>query len=413
MFFLDAYPTQHLVFKWLVLDKEMAQFYMNEMSTAVGRTQYVAGEYSLLQATFSFKRRMGFYLIQIYIPCIAVVLVAWMSLFIDSRATPARVSLCITTLLTISTIWGAVNSSMPRVSYVKAIDVYLMASFFFILCTMLEYIGLIHQERAKKGLLRIKAPFFRKVDLHRESCDLTSESSLHQGELCSVEEGKRSQVELNDVKKNEGSSVQENDKIDSTGVDFAARIAFMAVFALFNFFYWFVLIYFNICSVFRHRDRQAPSVNSANTNKVDSIVRSDLLHMASSVEESYQHQHEVVSFQRLCHLEAKGGLYGVNLALGKSPISYFILAAICFLQWTQDLRTLLIAPRAFPTQNCSLNNETTCSTPQCPFTSCRFRIKIVAAWWSLGKIMGLLASADIGAIDTLPPTRMTPSSARS
>lgn len=93
-------------------------------------------------------------------------------------------------------------------------------------------------------MLRIKAPFFRKVDLHRESCDLTSESSLHQGGLCSLEEGKRSQIELNDVKENEGSAVQENDTIDSTRVDFAARIAFMAVFGLFNFCYWFVLIYF-------------------------------------------------------------------------------------------------------------------------------------------------------------------------
>ena len=38
MFFLDAYPTQHLIFNWkspslVVLDKEMAQFYMNEMIT--------------------------------------------------------------------------------------------------------------------------------------------------------------------------------------------------------------------------------------------------------------------------------------------------------------------------------------------------------------------------------------------
>ena len=49
MFFVDAYPTQHLVFNWkssslVVLDKEMAQFYMNEVTTAVGRTQYVAGK---------------------------------------------------------------------------------------------------------------------------------------------------------------------------------------------------------------------------------------------------------------------------------------------------------------------------------------------------------------------------------
>ena len=48
---------------------------------------------------------------------------------------------------------------------------------------------------------------------------------------------------MNDVTKNEGSAVQENDEIHSRGVDFAARIAFMALFGLFNLFYWFVLIY--------------------------------------------------------------------------------------------------------------------------------------------------------------------------
>ncbi|XP_073235641.1 gamma-aminobutyric acid receptor subunit beta-like isoform X1 [Porites lutea] len=242
-----AYPTQHLIYNWktpsvMVLDKEMAQFFMKDMTTEVQRVQYVAGEYSVLQATFTFKRRMGFYLIQIYIPCIAVVFVAWMSLFIDSRATPARVGLCITTLLTISTIWGAVNFSLPRVSYVKAIDVYLMTSFFFVLCTMLEYIGLIHQGRAKKGIWRIKAPFLRNAELRALS--LTSDdSSFYRGGLYSLEEGKKEQIELNDVRKNKGSSVKDKDELESTAVDFAARIAFIIAFALFNFFYWFILIY--------------------------------------------------------------------------------------------------------------------------------------------------------------------------
>jgi len=51
----DAYPTQHLFYAWksipgvVVLDKEMAQFYMKQMTTAVQRVEYVAGEFSCEQ----------------------------------------------------------------------------------------------------------------------------------------------------------------------------------------------------------------------------------------------------------------------------------------------------------------------------------------------------------------------------
>ena len=94
----------------------------------------------------------------------------------------------------------------------------------------------------KKGIWRIKAPFLRNAELRALS--LTSDdSSFYRGGLYSLEEGKKEQIELNDVRKNKGSSVKDKDELESTAVDFAARIAFIIAFALFNFFYWFILIY--------------------------------------------------------------------------------------------------------------------------------------------------------------------------
>lgn len=45
----------------------------------------------------------------------------------------------ITTVLTMSTIITGVSASMPQVSYVKAVDVYLWASFLFVFLSVIEY----------------------------------------------------------------------------------------------------------------------------------------------------------------------------------------------------------------------------------------------------------------------------------
>lgn len=62
------------------------------------------GEYSCLKVDLLFKREFSYYLIQIYIPCCMLVIVSWVSFWLDQSAVPARVSLGTNYLLTLSTI---------------------------------------------------------------------------------------------------------------------------------------------------------------------------------------------------------------------------------------------------------------------------------------------------------------------
>lgn len=57
------------------------------------RFNQFAGEYSCLKVDLLFKREFSYYLIQIYIPCCMLVIVSWVSFWLDQSAVPARVSL--------------------------------------------------------------------------------------------------------------------------------------------------------------------------------------------------------------------------------------------------------------------------------------------------------------------------------
>lgn len=105
------------------------------------KTKFIfsAGEYSCLKVDLLFKREFSYYLIQIYIPCCMLVIVSWVSFWLDQNAIPARVSLGVTTLLTMATQTSGINASLPPVSYTKAIDVWTGVCLTFVFGALLEF----------------------------------------------------------------------------------------------------------------------------------------------------------------------------------------------------------------------------------------------------------------------------------
>lgn len=78
-----------------------------------------AGTFSFLNVTLTLARQNGYHLIQTYLPTFLIVTISWVSFWLNIDATPARVTLGVTTLLTMTTVASGVRTQLPPVSYVK------------------------------------------------------------------------------------------------------------------------------------------------------------------------------------------------------------------------------------------------------------------------------------------------------
>ena len=87
---------------------------------------------------FSFKRRVGYYFIQVYLPAIFVVALSWIVFWMGKDAMGDRMTLGITTILAVMFLLGSLNGNLPKVSYPKALDWYLLMSFTFVFLSLVE-----------------------------------------------------------------------------------------------------------------------------------------------------------------------------------------------------------------------------------------------------------------------------------
>jgi hypothetical protein len=75
--------------------------FLTELSSHSGGFANVSGNFTCLAVVFTLRRRLGYHLFHTYIPSALIVVMSWISFWIKPEAIPARVTLGVTSLLTL------------------------------------------------------------------------------------------------------------------------------------------------------------------------------------------------------------------------------------------------------------------------------------------------------------------------
>ncbi|ODM99977.1 Glycine receptor subunit beta-type 4 [Orchesella cincta] len=105
--------------------------------------------YSGIRFTILLRRKLSYHLIQTYLPSTLFIIVSWLSFLVPPESVPGRMALCMTTLLTLTAMFSAVRQNTPNVSYVKALDIWMVVCIIFVFLTLVEYTVLLKLKSKK------------------------------------------------------------------------------------------------------------------------------------------------------------------------------------------------------------------------------------------------------------------------
>ena len=116
----------------------------------------VQGDFYIALASFAFVRRVGYYILQLYVPTAMLVVLSWTMFCLNHDHTGDRITIGVTLFLTMMFLHGYANTSLPRVSYVKMVDLFMVVALGEILIITVESIIIsklheryIHQEEKR------------------------------------------------------------------------------------------------------------------------------------------------------------------------------------------------------------------------------------------------------------------------
>ncbi|XP_058253957.1 gamma-aminobutyric acid receptor subunit alpha-4 [Hemibagrus wyckioides] len=157
-----AYPKTEMIYTWTKHSVEvpsesssLVQYDLIGHTVSSETVKSITGEYVVMTVYFHLKRKMGYFMIQTYIPCIMTVILSQVSFWINKESVPARTVFGITTVLTMTTLSISARHSLPKVSYATAMDWFIAVCFAFVFSALIEFAAVnyftnVQAERAKK-----------------------------------------------------------------------------------------------------------------------------------------------------------------------------------------------------------------------------------------------------------------------
>ncbi|KAM4798568.1 gamma-aminobutyric acid receptor subunit theta [Urocitellus parryii] len=143
-----GYTVEDVVLSWE--DNENAIHMTEELHipqfSFLGRTitskevYFYTGSYMRLILKFQVQREFSTYLVQVYWPTVLTTILSWISFWMNYDSSAARVTIGLTSILVLTTIDSHMRDRLPHISYIKAIDIYILVCLFFVFLSLMEYV---------------------------------------------------------------------------------------------------------------------------------------------------------------------------------------------------------------------------------------------------------------------------------
>ncbi|XP_020809652.1 glycine receptor subunit alpha-4 isoform X2 [Drosophila serrata] len=125
------------------------------------------GNYSSLSFTVNLKREIGFYLLDYYLPSMMIVAISWVSFWLQADASPPRIMLGTSTMLSFITLSSSQSKTLPKVSYIKVSEVWFLGCTFFIFGSLVEFafVNTIWRRKENIELKKVNSKYIIKSTL--------------------------------------------------------------------------------------------------------------------------------------------------------------------------------------------------------------------------------------------------------